>query len=117
MTSPATRRSTWTSLWSHVPEGEFRLGQLQRLPVGDAEVDLVVCGLALTHVADLKPVIAEFARVLRPSRSPTTLDHLAVWTAAFGFESDILEPPELIEHVRILAARLGRAAGHTGYPT
>jgi SAM-dependent methyltransferase len=50
-----------------VPEGEFRLGQLQQLPVGDAEVDLVVCGLALTHVADLEPVIAEFARVLRPS--------------------------------------------------
>jgi predicted DNA-binding transcriptional regulator YafY len=45
------------------------------------------------------------------------LDHLAVWTAAFGFELDILEPPELIEHVRILAARLARAAGHTGYPS
>ena len=49
-----------------VPQGEFLLGDLHRLPVGDAEVDLVVCALALTHVPAPKPVIAEFARVLRP---------------------------------------------------
>ena len=29
-------------------------------------MDLVVCALALTHVPDLAPVMAEFARVLRP---------------------------------------------------
>lgn len=49
-----------------VPAGEFLLGDLHHLPVGDAEVDLVVCALALTHVPALTPVIAEFARVLRP---------------------------------------------------
>ncbi|MDQ2584951.1 class I SAM-dependent methyltransferase [Saccharothrix yanglingensis] len=49
-----------------VPRGEFLLGDLHRLPVADAEVDLVVCALALTHVPALAPVIAEFARVLRP---------------------------------------------------
>jgi ubiquinone/menaquinone biosynthesis C-methylase UbiE len=32
-----------------VPEAEFLVGDLHRLPVADAEVDLVVCGLALTH--------------------------------------------------------------------
>ncbi|MFI5584740.1 methyltransferase domain-containing protein [Amycolatopsis sp. NPDC051758] len=46
--------------------GDFRLGELTHLPVDDAAVDLVVCGLALTHAADLGPVLAEFARVLRP---------------------------------------------------
>jgi len=46
--------------------GDFRLGELTHLPVDDAAVDLVVCGLALTHVAELGPVLAEFARVLRP---------------------------------------------------
>lgn len=51
---------------TRVPKGEFLLGDLHRLPIGDAEVDLVVCALALTHVATLTPVIAEFARVLRP---------------------------------------------------
>jgi ubiquinone/menaquinone biosynthesis C-methylase UbiE len=49
-----------------VPQAEFLLGDLHRLPVADAEVDLVVCGLALTHIPTLEPVLAEFARVLRP---------------------------------------------------
>ncbi|MCR6481267.1 class I SAM-dependent methyltransferase [Amycolatopsis sp. OK19-0408] len=49
-----------------VPGGDFRLGDLTRLPVGDSAFGLVVCGLALTHVRDLGPVLAEFARVLRP---------------------------------------------------
>jgi SAM-dependent methyltransferase len=51
---------------ARVPSGEFRAGDLRRLPVADASADLVVCGLALTHVPDLSPVFAEFARVLRP---------------------------------------------------
>jgi SAM-dependent methyltransferase len=57
-----------------VPSGEFVLGDLHRLPVADASVDLVVCTLALTHVRDLAPVIAEFARVLRPGGHVVTSD-------------------------------------------
>ncbi|MFI0937650.1 class I SAM-dependent methyltransferase [Streptomyces sp. NPDC021020] len=49
-----------------VPDGDFREGDLHRLPVPDACADVVVCGLALTHVPELAPVLAEFARVLRP---------------------------------------------------
>lgn len=49
-----------------LPDADFRLGELQALPVDDAAVDLVMCGLALIHVPDLAPVMAEFARVLRP---------------------------------------------------
>ncbi|MFD8499873.1 class I SAM-dependent methyltransferase [Amycolatopsis sp. NPDC059657] len=51
---------------TRVPRCEFLLGDLHRLPVADAEVDLVVCALALTHIPALEPVLAEFARVLRP---------------------------------------------------
>jgi SAM-dependent methyltransferase len=51
---------------TRVPEATFRLGDLGRLPVRDRAMDLVVCSLALTHVASLVPVLAEFARVLRP---------------------------------------------------
>ncbi|MEV4053721.1 class I SAM-dependent methyltransferase [Amycolatopsis sp. NPDC049688] len=51
---------------TRVPGGDFLLGDLHRLPVADAGADLVVCGLALTHVPALEPVLAEFARVLRP---------------------------------------------------
>ncbi|WP_188197317.1 class I SAM-dependent methyltransferase [Nonomuraea sp. SYSU D8015] len=49
-----------------VPQGEFHLGDLNRLPLPDEAVDLVTCSLALTHVPALDPVLAEFARVLRP---------------------------------------------------
>jgi SAM-dependent methyltransferase len=49
-----------------VPDGDFRLGDLHRIPVDDDAVDLVACGLALTHIPALEPILAEFARVLRP---------------------------------------------------
>lgn len=49
-----------------VPDADFLLGDLHRLPLPDDAVDLVVNGLALTHVEALAPVLAEFARVLRP---------------------------------------------------
>ena len=49
-----------------VPDGDFRPGDLTRLPFPDGSTDLVVCSLALTHAPSLEPVMAEFARVLRP---------------------------------------------------
>jgi SAM-dependent methyltransferase len=49
-----------------VPGAHFLAGCLDRLPVRDGAADLAVCALALTHVPALGPVMAEFARVLRP---------------------------------------------------
>jgi ubiquinone/menaquinone biosynthesis C-methylase UbiE len=49
-----------------VPAAEFRIGTLEALPVDDDSVDLVTCSLALSHVSELRPVLREFARVLRP---------------------------------------------------
>jgi ubiquinone/menaquinone biosynthesis C-methylase UbiE len=49
-----------------VPAGDFRRGRLEDLPLDDASVDLITCGLALTHAPDLGPVMRELARVLRP---------------------------------------------------
>jgi SAM-dependent methyltransferase len=49
-----------------LPDVAFRLGDLDRLPLPDNAVDVIVCGLALTHLPRLPPVMAEFARVLRP---------------------------------------------------
>jgi ubiquinone/menaquinone biosynthesis C-methylase UbiE len=46
--------------------GTFHEGDLHDLPLGDDSVDLVVCGLAVSHVPDLTPVFAELVRVLRP---------------------------------------------------
>ncbi|MCM2580072.1 class I SAM-dependent methyltransferase [Streptomyces meridianus] len=64
-----------------VSDGEFRRGDLRRLPVADEAMDLVVCSLALTHVPDLGPVMAEFARVLRPGGHLVTSDIHPEWVA------------------------------------
>ncbi|MEQ4718626.1 methyltransferase domain-containing protein [Nonomuraea sp. B19D2] len=57
-----------------VPRGEFLIGDLYDLPIPDNAVDVVVCSLALTHVPSLQPVMAEFARVLRPGGHLVTSD-------------------------------------------
>lgn len=49
-----------------VPKAEFRTGDLAALPLEDGAVDAAVCALALTHLPDPTPAIAELARVVRP---------------------------------------------------
>jgi SAM-dependent methyltransferase len=51
---------------ARVPQADVRHGDLYRLPLPDDHVDIVVCALALSHVPDLGPVMAELVRVLRP---------------------------------------------------
>jgi SAM-dependent methyltransferase len=62
-----------------VPGGDFREGNLHQLPVPDRHADVVVCALALTHVPDLAPVLAEFARVLRPGGHLVISDSRSEW--------------------------------------
>ncbi len=64
---------------ANVPGGDFRLGDLHQLPVDDKHVDLIVCTLALTHVFDLRPVLAEFVRVLRPGGHVVIADSRNDW--------------------------------------
>jgi malonyl-CoA O-methyltransferase len=46
--------------------GAIARGDLRALPVAEARFDLVVCGLAVGHVAALTEAISEMGRVLRP---------------------------------------------------
>lgn len=48
------------------PDLDLREGRFDALPVGDGEADLAVAALAVCHVPDLRPVLAELARVVRP---------------------------------------------------
>lgn len=68
-----------------MPQGDFRRADLLQLPVPDGRVDLVVCALALAHVPQLAPVLAEFARVLRPGGRLIVSD-------SRGFFGDITVP-------------------------
>jgi SAM-dependent methyltransferase len=49
-----------------LPGADLCQADLERIPLADNAVDAIVCGLALAHVPELTPVMAEFARVLRP---------------------------------------------------
>ena len=50
-----------------VPGGEFYEADLNDVPLADDSVDVVVCAIALSHVADLAQALGEFVRVLRPN--------------------------------------------------
>jgi ubiquinone/menaquinone biosynthesis C-methylase UbiE len=78
-----------------VPDAAFLVGELQQLPLPDNAVDAVACGIALAHVPALAPVMAEFARVLRPR------GHLVI--------SDI-------HHERVLLGSVVEALGPAGEP-
>ncbi|MEU5976842.1 class I SAM-dependent methyltransferase [Streptomyces sp. NPDC047315] len=99
-----------------VPDGDFRTGDLHRLPVADASVDLVVCALALTHVPDLRPVLAEFGRVLRPGGHLVTSDvhpEQVARSAVPALRDDDGRPGRLASHVHRIGdyVRAALAAG------
>ncbi|MBO3737936.1 class I SAM-dependent methyltransferase [Actinoplanes flavus] len=95
-----------------VPSGEFHEAPLERLPIPDAHADIVVCSLALTHVRDLGPVFAEFARVLRPGGHLVVSD-VARELAAIGsvprVRVDGGRPALLVDHRHRASDYLGAA--------
>ena len=68
-----------------VPQGEFHEVELHQLPLEDDSVDLVVCAIALVHLADIEGPFREFARVLRAG------GHLVVSNQS-GLIGDIMLP-------------------------
>jgi ubiquinone/menaquinone biosynthesis C-methylase UbiE len=51
---------------AEVAHSKLLAADLVAIPTDDATFDVIVCGLALAHVADLDVTISELARVLRP---------------------------------------------------
>ena len=61
-------------------------GELERLPVATGAVDLTVCALALTHLADPTAAIVELGRVARPGGRVVLSDVHPVM-AALGYHA------------------------------
>jgi ArsR family transcriptional regulator len=93
---------------------EFRLGELEHLPLSDGEVELVIIGLVLQHVVDPQAVLLEAARaldhggkltVVEPARHEITEaredlgefwmgfeEHeIRSWLSAAGFSVDVID--------------------------
>jgi ubiquinone/menaquinone biosynthesis C-methylase UbiE len=56
---------------------DLRVGDAQRLPVGDGSVDTVVATLALCSIPNDQAAVHEMARVLRPGGRLILLEHVA----------------------------------------
>jgi ubiquinone/menaquinone biosynthesis C-methylase UbiE len=68
-----------------VPQGEFHEADLHELPLADDSVGVIVCAIALVHLADIEGPFREFARVLHPG------GHLVV-SDQRGLIGDIITP-------------------------
>ncbi len=67
-----------------VPSADFRVGELEALPVDDAVFDFAICALALTHLGDPAPAIRELARVVRPGGRVVVTDAHPMFVAIQG---------------------------------
>lgn len=66
MTPEMVERARGNALTERVANVEFRLGEIEALPVADASVDVVISNCVLNLSADRPRVLAEAMRVLRP---------------------------------------------------
>ena len=60
---------------ANVPDVEFKSGSLEALPFPDRTFDLVMRGLALTHLPAISKAISEMARVLKSGGTAIIADH------------------------------------------
>jgi SAM-dependent methyltransferase len=99
-----------------VPEATLAEADLHNLPVNDGSIDLVLCGLALAHIADLAPALAEFTRVLRPG-GHVVLSDIHVLSLYLGWVAGALGPDgrrRLMPAARRLASDYLHAAWAAG---
>lgn len=80
-------------------ELELRRGELSALPIADAELDGVVAGMVLHHLAELDVPLLEMRRVLRPGGTAVVVElapHGEAWMRdALGDRSLGLEPADV----------------------
>ncbi len=111
--------------WAHkvhlVPCGvtrplEFRLGEIEHLPVADASVDVVISNCVINLSPDKRAVWREIARVLRPGGRVAVSDLALIKPLSPGVREDVealigcVAGADLVDGVRAAA----EAAGLTG---
>lgn len=109
---------------------DYRVGTGERLPVADNDFDVAYCCDVLEHVSDLKAVLAEASRALRPggaflfdtiNRTPTSkllaIKVMQQWRWTRIIDADLhdwdmfIKPSELAEALQEANFRVGEVVG------
>ena len=83
------RRNAQEGGWANV---EFRLGEIEHLPVADNTADIVISNCVINLVPDKRPVYQEIFRVLKPGGRVAVSDvvRTAEFPAGIGEDMDLL---------------------------
>lgn len=98
-----------------VPAAQFTVGDLEELPLPDGAADLVLCGLALTHLPEIGRAIGEFRRVVRPGGRLIVTDVHPMMVLLDGQALFVHRSEQLAfvrNHVHLTGAYLSAFAAH-----
>jgi SAM-dependent methyltransferase len=74
-----------------LPDVEFKVGDLANIPVDDAGYESVICGLAFSHLPELRPAVEELARVLKPGGTVAISAPHPFITSVLGWRAPVFD--------------------------
>jgi ubiquinone/menaquinone biosynthesis C-methylase UbiE len=88
--------------------GQLARADCLQLPFGESVFDLAICSFALSHIADLRGVAAELARLMKPNSDVFVTDlhseaYTRGWRTRFRDEQNVLEIETLPRTVEEIA--------------